>query len=106
MDAELREDVLDVMPHRVRAHVELLGDLPVRRPTREQTGDLRLTPGQPESSERQIVRDLAVVREAHRDSHLQCAEQEQAASTLLTRWSRPWADWHPAPSVCTLGVRP
>ena len=26
MDAELREDVLDVMPHRVRAHVELIGE--------------------------------------------------------------------------------
>ena len=76
MDAELREDVLDVMPHRVRAHVELLGDLPVRRPTREQTGDLRLTPGQPETSERQIVRDLAVTRETHGDSHLERGEYQ------------------------------
>ena len=74
MNAELREDVLDMMPHRMRAHVELLGDLSVRRSPREQTRDLRLTPGQPEPSESQLRSHFAVVREAHGDTHLERRE--------------------------------
>src|SRR5688500_16266632 len=46
MDAELGEDILDMVPHGMRAHVELIGDLPVRRSAREQTRNLRLTTGQ------------------------------------------------------------
>ena len=76
MDAELPENILDMMSHGVRAHVELLGDLPVRRSAREQTRDLRLTPGQPEPSECQLRRDLAVTRETHGDSHLERGEYQ------------------------------
>ena len=75
MDAELRKNILDMMPHGVRAHVELIGDLPVRRSAREQTRDLRLTPGQPEPTQCQLRRDLVVSRETHGDSHLERGEQ-------------------------------
>ena len=87
MDAELREDVLDMMPHRVRAHVELFGDLPVRRPTREQTRNLRLTPGEPEPPKCQLLRDLAVVREAHGDSHLERGDQESEQRSRRVSWA-------------------
>ena len=88
MDAELHEDVLDVMPHGVRAHVELFGDLAVRRPTREQTRDLRLTPGKAEPSKGQLLRNLAVVRQAHRDSHLERGEQESEQRSRRMSWAR------------------
>ena len=88
MDAELGEDVLHVMPHRVRAHVELIGDLPVRRSPREQTRDLRLTPGQPQPSEGEIRPDLTIVREAHGDSHLERGEQESEQRSRRMSWAR------------------
>src|SRR4051812_46304179 len=88
MDAQLREDVLDVMPHRVRAHAELFGDLSVRRPTGEQTRDLRLTPCEPEPSERQLLRDFAIVRETHGDSYLERGEQESQQRGGRVSWAR------------------
>ena len=62
MDAKLQENVLDMMPHCMPAHIELFGDLSVRGSPREQTRDLRFTSGQPEPRERQLCSDLAVVR--------------------------------------------
>src|SRR5688572_17812793 len=76
MDTELRENVLDMMPHRVRAHVELLGNLPVRRSPREQPRDLRLTPGQSEPPETQLRVELMFVRKPHGHSHLERGKQE------------------------------
>jgi hypothetical protein len=51
MYAELREHVFDVMPHRVRTHVELGGNLAVSGATREQARDLRFALRQPEARE-------------------------------------------------------
>src|SRR6185503_20422302 len=76
MDTELREDVLDMMPDGVRAHVELFSDLPIRSAPRQQARDLRFTPGEPEAPERQILFDRALVRQAHGHSYLECREQE------------------------------
>jgi|SRR5687767_5987801 len=76
MDTELRKNVLDMMPHRVRAHVELFGNLPVRSSPREQPRDLRLTLGQPEPPEAELRVELAFVGEAHRHSHLERGKQE------------------------------
>ena len=45
MNAELGEDITSVMPHRVRAQVEPIGDLPVRGPPREEARHLRLASG-------------------------------------------------------------
>jgi len=74
MDTELGEDVLDMMPHRVRTHVELFSDLPVQRALRQQARDLRFTLGQPEATESQIRLYLAFVSQAHGHSHLECWE--------------------------------
>src|SRR5687767_13349794 len=86
MDAELREEVLDMMANRLRAQIELFGELPVRCASREQTRDLRLTPVQPEAREIRLCRDFAVVREAHGHSHLERGEQElEHCSRLVSR---------------------
>ena len=89
MDAKFRENVLDMMPHGMRAHVQLIGDLPVRRSAREQTGDLRLTPGQPEPSQCQLRRDLVVTREAHGDSHLERGEKQPEQRSRRVSWAVP-----------------
>ena len=88
MDAELRENILDMMPHGMRAHLELLGDLPVRRSAREQTRDLRLTPGQPEPSECQLRPALVVTRETHGDSHLEGGKQKSEQRSRCMSWAR------------------
>ena len=87
MDAELRKDILDMMPHGVRAHVELIGDFPVRGPTREQARDLRLTPGQPESAQRQLRRDLVVTRETHGDADLECRKKQPEKRLRHVSWA-------------------
>src|SRR5690349_12790277 len=91
MDAELGEDVLDMMPHRVPAQIEMLGNLPVRGSPREQTRDLRLAFGQSEPREAQLCRDLLIVREAHGHAYFERGKQklEQCArSGSRTRASR------------------
>src|SRR5690242_3983456 len=65
MDAELGEDVLDVVPHGVRADVELVRDLPVRGASREQSCHLRFARGQSEVAEREWLRRLLIAREAN-----------------------------------------
>ena len=89
MNAELGEDILHVMPHRVRAQVEPIGDLPVRRSPREQTRDVRLTPGQPQPSEGELRPDFTIVREAHGDSHLERGEQESEQCFRRVSWAGP-----------------
>ena len=46
MHAQLREDVLRVMPHGVWTDAKLLGDFAVRGPPREQARNLRFAAGQ------------------------------------------------------------
>jgi hypothetical protein len=43
MNAEFREDVLDMMSHRMRAQIQLLRDLSAARTAREKARDLRFT---------------------------------------------------------------
>src|SRR5438045_4038303 len=67
MDAELREDILGMMSHRVGTHTKLLRDLPVGGPPREETRHLRLATSEPESREARRGHHLAVLRDSHRD---------------------------------------
>src|SRR4029078_13670527 len=88
MDPELHEDILDMIPHSVRAQLELLGDFPVRGSAREQTRNLRLTPGQPQPSECQLRPDLAVTPATHGDSDLEGGKEQSEQRSRCMSWAR------------------
>ena len=88
MNAELREDVLDMMPHGVRAYVELVGDLPIRRSPRQETRNLRFTRGEPEASESRLRGDVAVVRETYGDTNLERRKQQSEQRSRCVSWAR------------------